>query len=373
METKPFRPELVEIANRFATDAPVTEVRPLGEGLINDSFIAVTADPAGRKYVLQRINHKVFTDVDGLMNNIAAVTDHLRERLLADGADPSTLDDRVLRFLPCKADGRYYWYDPEADSYWRVMVFIPDTVTRQEVNPESAREAGATFGDFEARLADLDAALIETIPDFHNMELRLRQFREAVEADKAGRVAECRELIDDLMRRGEEMCAAEQLHREGRLPKRVCHCDTKVNNMLYDADGKTVRCVIDLDTVMPSYVFSDFGDFLRSGANTAAEDEKDLDKIAFDLDIFRAFTEGYLSTARGFLTPLEIEMLPYAARLFPYMQAVRFLTDYLNGDTYYKIAYPEHNLVRTLAQRRLLECAEAAEPEMRRIVEEAAQ
>lgn len=361
------RSELLAIANRFATPSPITDVRPLGEGLINDSFIASTDDPAAPRYVLQRINHNIFTDVDGLMNNIAAVTDHLRSKLAADGVPAERFDDLVIRFLPA-ADGKLYIYDEATKGYWRLMVFIRDTTTRSEVTPESARAAGATFGDFQKRLADLKAALIETIPDFHNMELRLRQFREAVEADKAGRVEKCRDLIDDLMRRGYDMCAAERLHREGKLPKRVCHCDTKVNNMLYDRDSDHVRCVIDLDTVMPSFVFSDYGDFLRSGANTAAEDEADLSKIHFDLDIFRAFTEGYLSSARSFLTETEVTMLPYAAKLFPYMQAVRFLTDYLNGDTYYKTAYPEHNYVRTLAQRRLLECVEESEPRLREIV-----
>ena len=361
--------QLIAIANQFATAAPVTNVKPLGEGLINDTFIATTDDAAAPRYVLQRVNHNIFTDVDGLMNNIAAVTDHLRDKLRAEGVAEERLDDLVIRFLPA-ADGKLYIYDEPSKSYWRLMVFIEGTSTRSEVTPDSARAAGATFGDFERRLADLDAPLIETIPDFHNMELRLRQFQEAVAADKAGRLEKCRDLVDDLMHRGPDMCVAERLHREGRLPKRVCHCDTKVNNMLYDRDTDHVRCVIDLDTVMPSFVFSDYGDFLRSGACTTAEDEPDLDKIAFNLEIYRAFTEGYLSTAGAFLSPLEIEMLPYAARLFPYMQAVRFLTDYLNGDTYYKIAYPEHNYVRTLAQRRLLECVEAATPEMRAIVAE---
>lgn len=160
------------------------------------------------------------------------------------------------------------------------------------------------------------------------------------------------------------MCKAERLHREGKLPKRVCHCDTKVDNMMFDKDGN-VLCVIDLDTVMPNFVFSDFGDFLRSAANTSVEDEKDLSKVNFNMDIFKAFSRGYIESAGVFLTPVEVENLPYAAKLFPYMQAVRFLTDYINGDTYYKIAYPEHNLVRTRAQFKLLQSVEAHEQEMK--------
>ncbi len=165
-------------------------------------------------------------------------------------------------------------------------------------------------------LVDIDKELKESIPDFHNMEFRLKQLHDAVEADPEGRVAEVKPLLDELEKRADTMCRAEQLHREGKLPKRICHCDTKVNNMMFDHQGN-ILCVIDLDTVMPSYIFSDYGDFLRTAANTLAEDDPDIDHVEFNMDIFRAFTEGYLSSARGFLTPAEIENLPYAAALFP--------------------------------------------------------
>ena len=181
--------------------------------------------------------------------------------------------------------------------------------------------------------------------------------------DKAKRRAKVQALIDEIERDADEMCRAERLYREGKLPKRICHCDTKVSNMLFDAEGR-VLCIIDLDTVMPSFVFSDFGDFLRTAACTAPEDEPDVTKVHFNMDVFRAFAKGYLESAISFLTPLEIEMLPYAVRLFPYMQAVRFLTDYLNGDSYYQTAYAEHNYVRTLAQYRLYQEVCKAEPEM---------
>ena len=160
------------------------------------------------------------------------------------------------------------------------------------------------------------------------------------------------------------MCCAERLYREGKLPKRICHCDTKVSNMLFDDKGN-VLCVIDLDTVMPSFVFSDFGDFLRSAANTAQEDEPDLTKVNFNIEVFKPFAKGYIESAKSFLTPQEIELLPYAVTLFPYMQAVRFLADYINGDTYYQIEYPEHNYVRTLAQYKLYQEAKKAVPEMK--------
>lgn len=218
-------------------------------------------------------------------------------------------------------------------------------------------------------LVDIDADLKESIPDFHNMEFRLRQLREAVAADPVGRVAEVKPILDELEKRADEMTKAERLHREGKLPKRICHCDTKVNNMMFDDEGN-ILCVIDLDTVMPSFIFSDYGDFLRTGANPLAEDDPDIDRVEFDMDIFKAFTEGYLSSAGGFLTPVEVEHLPYAVALFPYMQAVRFLTDYINGDTYYKIKYPSHNLVRTRNQFRLLLSVEAHTPEMKRFIAE---
>jgi thiamine kinase-like enzyme len=165
----------------------------------------------------------------------------------------------------------------------------------------------------------------------------------------------------------DEMCLGQRLYREGKLPKRICHCDTKVNNMLFDKEGN-VLCVIDLDTVMPSFVFSDFGDFLRSAANTGAEDDPDLDNIHFNMEIFEAFTKGYLEGTKSFLLPIERENLPYAATLFPYMQAVRFLTDYINGNTYYKIQYPTHNLVRTRAQWKLYEEAVKCLPEMKQML-----
>ncbi len=333
-------------------------ITPLGNGLINDTYIVRTSGDTP-DYVLQRINHHIFTDVEGLQNNIQAVTRHIRRKLEQAGADD--IDRRVLTFIPLSGSDKTYYFDGE--NYWRVMLFIPDADTFDVVNPEYSRFAGQAFGEFQAMLVDIPDTLVESIPDFHNMEFRLRQLREAIEADAAGRLDSVRDIADDLLRRADTMCRAEQLHRQGLLPKRVCHCDTKVNNMMFDRQGH-VLCVIDLDTVMPSYVFSDYGDFLRTAANTGAEDDPDLSRVNFNMDIFRAFTEGYLSSARGFLTPVEIENLPYAAALFPYMQAVRFFADYLNGDTYYKTAYPEHNLVRTRAQIKLLESVEQNMPEM---------
>ena len=354
-----MKKNLEKIAQSFNIAGTVQSVEPLGKGLINDTFIVRTAENDAPDYVMQRVNHAVFKDVDTLMTNIGAVTSHIRRKLEAAGT-PDT-DRRVLEFVANKADGRLYHYD--GDSYWRIMKYIDRTKTVDTISPESARTTGKAFGEFQAMLVDIDAELKESIPDFHTMEYRLRQLRDAVEADAAGRAGSVRELLAELESRADSMCRAERMHREGVLPKRICHCDTKVNNILFDENGE-ILCVIDLDTVMPSFVFSDYGDFLRTAASSRPEDDPEIDKVEFDMDIYRAFTQGYISAAKGFLTPVEIENLPYAAALFPYMQAVRFLTDYINGDTYYKTAYADHNLVRTRNQFALLQSIERHQPEM---------
>lgn len=351
------------IAERFALEGEVTEVKSFGNGLINDSYFVGTAGN-GPDYILQRINHNVFKDVDLLQDNIEAVTAHIRTKLETRGE--KDIEHKVLRFIPEKETGKTYWFDGE--NYWRVMVFIPDSTSYEAVTPDSSRLAGQAFGDFQSMLADIPVTLRESIPDFHNMEFRLKQLREAVAANPAGRLAEVQDIVDEIESRAEEMTKAERLYREGKLPKRVCHCDTKVNNMLFDKESSEFLCVIDLDTVMPSFIFSDYGDFLRTGANKGDEDDRDLDRVEFDMDIFKAFTEGYLKGAGGFLTDIEIENLPYAAALFPYMQTVRFLADYINGDTYYKIKYPEHNLVRTRAQLKLLHSVDKNTPAMKEYI-----
>ena len=354
---------LQQIVEQFAIEGVVSEVKPLGNGLINTTY-KVTTEGEAPNYVLQHINNAIFPDVEMLMNNIVAVTSHIRAKYEAEGVED--IDRKVLKFVPAK-DGKYFYFDGE--KYWRIMVFIPDTISQTAVTPESSYIVGETFGNFQAMLADIPVQLGETIKDFHNMEFRLQQLHEAVQENKAGRLAEVQWLVDELEKRAEEMCKGERLYREGKLAKRICHCDTKVDNILFDKDGN-VLCVIDLDTVMPNFIFSDFGDFLRSAANTGKEDDKDLDNVNFNMDIFKAFTEGYLKSARVFLTPLEIENLPYAAALFPYMQTVRFLADYINGDTYYKTQYPEHNLVRSKAQFKLLQSVEAHQPEMQAFIKE---
>lgn len=350
---------LNQIIKQFPEVGEVNETKPLTSGWINQTYLVKTAAPEESDYVLQRINHLIFTDIEMLQHNIEVVTNHIRQKLEAQ--QEQDIDRKVLRFLPA-TDGKTYYFDGE--SYWRVSVFIPRSETLEAVTPESSYLVGLKFGEFQAMLADVPQQLGETIPDFHNMEFRMKQLREAVAANAAGRLHEVQDLVDAIEKDADEMCCAEQLYRDGKLPKRICHCDTKVSNMLFD-ENREVLCVIDLDTTMPSFIFSDFGDFLRSAANTGKEDEQDLNNVRFNMEIFKAFAKGYIQSARTFLTPIEIEHLPYAATLFPYMQAVRFLADYINGDTYYRTTYDGQNLVRTKAQYKLYQEAKAAIPEMK--------
>ena len=349
---------LIGNIQQFRIEGTVAEITPLGKGLINDTYLVRTREADKPDYVLQRINHQIFTDVELLQRNIEAVTGHLRHKLLAEGVDD--VDRKVLQFVTTKSDKTYCF---DGKSYWRVSVYIADTKTVEEVTPRSSYDCGRAFGQFQRQLTDLHKPLGETIPDFHNMELRINQLREAVAKDSVGRVKEVRKELELIEEYAEEMCLAERLHRRGLLPKRICHCDTKVNNMLFDRDGN-VLCIIDLDTVMPAYIFSDYGDFLRTAANSMPEDSPEYDRIVFRWDIFEAFTRGYLESTGTFLTSVERENLPFAVALFPLMQAVRFLTDYLNGDTYYKILYPRHNLVRTRNQLRYFQQVQTRQEDM---------
>lgn len=360
-----------EILKQFAIPNEEADPQPLKIGFINDSFI-VRAKKAGEKsYFLQRINHHIFQNVEGLQNNIRIVTEHIRRKLTAAGE--TDIDRKVLELVPTK-DGKLYYQTPEGD-YWRVYVLIENATSQERVTPESAELTGEAFGRFQCQLADLPFdALCESIPNFHNIEFRLWQLDEALKEAaslqpsdiRRQRLEACTDIVAEIDKRREEMCLAERLFREGKLTKHINHCDTKVNNILFDENGKPI-CIVDLDTVMPGFVLSDFGDFMRTAANTGAEDDPNLDNIHVDLAIFEAYAKGYLKEAT-FLTDLEKELLPYGCRLLSYMQTVRFFTDYINGDTYYKIQYPEHNLVRTKAQLRLVEEQEKAEEQMRSII-----
>jgi Ser/Thr protein kinase RdoA (MazF antagonist) len=355
---------MLDIIQQFDITNEIGDIHPLKIGFINDSFIADSKCSGGKSYFLQKINHNIFKNVSGLQQNIQIVTDHLREKLTEAGE--TDIDRKVLQLIPTK-DGKLFYKDVDG-AYWRLYTNIDPTHSYEMITPELAFKAGKAFGNFQYMLSDISHdKLIETIPNFHNMEFRLEQFREAEQTNAAGRLAETQWLISEIEQRANEMCLPERLFREGKLPKRVNHCDTKVNNMLFDENDEPI-CIVDLDTVMPGFVLSDFGDFMRSAANAGAEDDANLDNVSFNMDIFKSYTKGYFKEAKKFLTPIEIELLPFGAKLLTYMQLVRFLTDYLNGDTYYKISSPLHNLQRSKAQFKLLQSIEENFAEMQKFI-----
>lgn len=356
---------LKAIADLFLAGKKTGKVEPIGEGLINDTYKVILEGESSPSYVLQRINHHVFEDVELLQDNIVKVTRHIRQKLLERGVgDP---ERKVLEVIPLGDGPRTFYRDPDTSSYWRMLRFI-DGVTHQSVDAYHSELCGEAFGAFQSMLSDFPLQIGETIPRFHDMEFRLEQFKEALEKDPRGRAAEVRDMIQELLDKAERYCTLERLHRSGMLPKRICHCDTKVNNMLFDKDGK-VLLVIDLDTVMPSFVSSDFGDFLRTAASSIREDDPNVENLEFRKDVFEAFSRGYLRSASHFLTDMEKEILSLSVGLFPYMQCVRFLTDYIQGDTYYKIQYPEHNLIRSRNQLHLLRKVESLEDYIRSFIE----
>jgi len=339
----------------FGRNDQVAEWKPFGHGHINDTFLIRTPGKEDPDFIMQRKNHHVFKNVPGMLNNILLVTDHIRKKLeMAGETEP---DRKVMNY--CMApDGKSYVAD-EAGNFWTLFLFIRDSHGIEEVtHVDQAASAGKAFGRFQEQLSDLDSTqLIETIPNFHNGKFRHRQFSEAIALDAAGRCGKMKEEIAQLQRRSEEMLQLQNWLDSGVLPMRITHNDTKINNILYDKEGE-ILCIIDLDTVMPGSTLFDFGDAIRTLCNSAAEDEKELDKIHFQYDYFEAYARGYLSESRNFLAPLEMENLVYSCRYMVWEQAMRFLTDYLNGDTYYKISYPDHNLVRTMSQLRYLQVLE---------------
>ena len=325
------------------------------------------ADGSARDYVLQNINTYVFTRPAELMENVQLVTEHLREAMVRRGEDP---DNRVLRVVPVRGGG-ILMLDGDGGA-WRAYDFITHAETIDQVDsPEEFREIGRAFGDFQNALADFPIEkLHDTIPDFHDTRKRIRALEAAVARDAAGRAAGVQPEIAFARAHAAEMGRIVDMIAAGEIPLRVTHNDTKVNNVMLDVDTGEALCVIDLDTVMAGSALYDFGDAVRVGASTAAEDEADLSKVALDIDLFRGFAEGFISrTARG-LTEAELVNLPLGALVMTYENGIRFLTDYLDDDVYFRTAYPEHNLIRARAQFRLVSDMEARRGEMDRIVRE---
>ena len=354
--------KLLSIAERFDLEGTIASIKPLGEGFINDTFVIRTEGDAP-DYILQRKNHAVFPDVPGMMENILAVTEHIKAKV----ADPLRETLTVVR----ARDGKLYVEDE--GNFWAVCLFIADTSSFDRADsPELAYQGGVGIGRFQALLADFDKPLNETIKGFHNIRHRFAQWDAAVAADAAGRVASLAEEIGWVESRRREMLDFWSLVEDGTIPTHVTHNDTKISNILFDKPTGKVLCAIDLDTVMSSTPLNDFGDAIRSYANTGAEDDRDLDNVELSIEMFRAYADGYLSQQRATMTQSELDWLAFSARYITFEQVLRFLMDYIDGDKYYKTAYPEHNLVRTRAQYKLLQSMERRYDEMCAIVRELA-
>ena len=350
--------KLYNIAAQFALEGTVESIKPLGEGFINDTYVVRTEGDAP-DYILQRKNHVVFPDVPGMMDNIKAVTEHIKAKV----ADPLR---ETLTVIPAK-DGKLY---VEQDgNFWAVCLFIADTLSYDRADStELAFQGGVGIGRFQALLADFDKPLNETIKGFHNIRHRFEQWDATLAADPAGRVKDVQEEISWVEARREEMMNFWALVENGTIPTHVTHNDTKISNILFDAPTGKVLCAIDLDTVMSSTSLNDFGDAIRSYTNTGAEDDKCLDNVEMSLEMFRAYAEGYLSEQRATMTASELEWLAFSARYITFEQVLRFLMDYIDGDKYYKTAYDGHNLVRTRAQYKLLQSMERQYAAMQDII-----
>ena len=350
---------LLHIASQFALEGEVESIEALGEGFINDTFVVRTAGDAP-DYILQRKNHVVFPDVPGMMANIKAVTEHIKAKV----ADPMR---ETLTVVPAK-DGKLYV--EEGENYWAVCIYIPNTVTYERADSTSlAYQGGVGIGRFQSLLADYDKPLNETIKGFHNIRWRFEQWDATRAADPVGRVKEVSQEIGWIESRRDEMLAFWARVESGEIPTRVTHNDTKISNILFDAATGGVLCAIDLDTVMSSTSLNDFGDAIRSYANTGAEDDRSLERVEMSIDMFRAYAEGYLSEQRATMCESEKEWLAFSARYITFEQVLRFLMDYIDGDNYYKTAYADHNLVRARAQYKLLQSMERQYAEMCAIIE----
>ena len=356
--------EIINISKQFQINGTPVSAESYGCGHINDTFLITTS--TGSKYILQKINTRVFNRPDELMSNFAGVTSYLRKIIEQDGGDP---DRETLNLIPTIKGDHYLQL---ADGCWRMTIFIDKTITLQVVeNPMDFYQAGCAFGKFTRQLAEYPShTLYETIRNFHNTPSRYADFEAAVAENATGRAAEAAAEIAFVRERKEYTHLFTDMLERGELPLRVTHNDTKLNNVLLDEKTGTPVAVIDLDTVMPGLSLYDFGDSIRFGTNPAAEDEKDLSKVFCDLNYFEHFAKGYLSQCGTMLTKAEIEMLPYAGKMMTLECGMRFLADHIAGDTYFKIHREGHNLDRCRTQFKLVADMEAKLDDMKKIVED---
>ena len=354
--------EILSVAQLFFPNEKEIQIEPLGNGHINSTYLVTTSRS---KYVMQKINTNIFKDPDGLMANVQAVTHHIRKKARAVGADP---ERATLHFMPTPNGDRYLLHD---GAVYRIYVYIDNAFTIETMeNEEDFYWAGVAFGKFANDLSDFDASkLTETIKNFHNTASRYNDFEKAVSDNISGRKDEAQAEIEFVRARKSFTSLFVDRLNDGSLPVRVTHNDTKINNVLFDDATKRPSTVIDLDTVMPGSYLYDFGDAIRSGATHAAEDEKNLDLVDFDLGLYEAFAKGYLSQCKDSLTPVEIELLPYASIMLTLECGMRFLADHLNGDTYFRIHREGHNLDRCRTQFKLVYEMEKNIDNMKAVIE----
>ena len=352
------------IVQEFIIDGKCTEILTLGTGHINDSYLIRTDFP-GTAYVLQRINHHVFKNIPGLINNIVNVTHHIEMKILS--GDRAAQGLTALKLIKERTGG--FFYRDIDGCYWRTYNFINNTISYDQVkDPLLAQEGGKAFGRFQYLTSDLPGeTLAETIPDFHDIEKRLISFRRIKAKDLAGRVNQVNREADLIEQKSGEMKSLALLIDKGKIPLRVTHNDTKFNNILFNKEMKAV-CIVDLDTVMPGTILYDFGDAIRTVTNTGNEDESDLKKVNINLDLFTAYSKGYLNVAQQFLNDHEKDNLAFSAKYMTFIIGLRFLTDHIDGDKYFRIHFENHNLQRARAQFRLLESMEENFEKMKRII-----
>ena len=357
---------LVEALNAYEFPETLVGATRYGSGHINDTYCVLCQPKEGdcKRFILQRMSSAAFPHLDQVMANFQGVTEYLSDQIRKAGGDVS----RETLSLVHTKDGKPYYIDSEGEM-WRMTPFIEETVCYQKATPAQFEASAEAFGKFQALLKDYPAdTLYETIAKFHNTEDRYAKFEAALAADKVGRAATAKEEIDFVRSRKADCSVVCQALREGKLPLRVTHNDTKLNNVLFDKRTGEGICVIDLDTTMPGLSINDFGDSIRFGANHSAEDEPDLTKVKFDIELFEAYTRGFLRGAGDGLTEAELEYMPWGARLMTLECGIRFLTDYLDGDNYFHTTFPEHNLIRCRTQFKLVRDMEQQFEDMKAVV-----
>ncbi|MFC1923162.1 phosphotransferase enzyme family protein [Chloroflexota bacterium] len=361
-----MKPDFKDIVQHFEFEGDFSSAFSYGTGHINDTYIASFEDNGStRRYILQRINHHIFLNPEGMMKNIEAVTAHLGRRIETAGGDPQR---EALTLIPTVEENSYFL--TEQGDYWRGYLFINNARTYEVVeNLDHVYNAAKAFGNFQNLLSDYPSEkLIETIPYFHNTRKRYQDFIQAVERDEVNRAKSSEPEIEFVLQREKDTSVLIDLLAQGELPERITHNDTKFNNVMIDNETGAGVCVIDLDTVMPGLSLYDFGDAIRSLANSAAEDEQDLSQVQFDSEIYEHYTHGYLDAVGNLLTETEIEYMPFSAILMTLECGMRFLADHLQGDTYFKIHRENHNLDRCRTQFKLVADMEEQFDEMVRIV-----